>query len=261
MQLETTPRNKPGVLLGIPIGRDSLASTIAISLKAIENNGPKLVFACANTHSLVVAQSDPEFRSALENADLVVADGAGISLVGRLLGIDVGTRIAGEEYFWSLMRALNARGKGRVFFFGSSTAVLEKISKRFQTDFPDLQLCGTLSPPFRSWSDEENNAMLNAINAAKPDVLWVGMTAPKQEKWAYKYRAALNAPVIGSIGAVFDFYAGTTQSPPPWMRAWGVESLFHLIRNPKRTWRRVFVSIPKFILHVLIGRLTTNRNH
>jgi N-acetylglucosaminyldiphosphoundecaprenol N-acetyl-beta-D-mannosaminyltransferase len=260
MQPEPKPDRKTGVLLGIPLGCESLASLTRTSLETIDHAGPQRVFVCANAHSLVVAQSEPDFKTALGEADVVVADGIGVSIMGRILGIDVGARIAGEKYFWSIMRALEAKGNGRIFFFGSSPEVLEKIAKRFKTEFPGLHLCGTLSPPFRPWTEEENARMIAAINAAKPDVLWVGMTAPKQEKWVHKNRAALNVPLIGSIGAVFDFFAGTTQSPPNWVRTMGLESFYLLIKKPRRTWRRVFITAPKFVLYTLMYRATARRN-
>lgn len=242
----------PGVLLGIPIGQPSLESAIADVLAAIDRKKDPIVFACANTHSVVMAQSDPIFFSALNDADQVVADGVGVKIMGRLARIDVGPRIVGEEYFSVLMRFLEKRGKGRIFFFGSSDDVLQKIAQQFKQLYPSLTLCGLLSPPYRPWSDEENAEMVRMINDSQPDVLWVGMTAPKQEIWVFNNRHLLNVPVIGSIGAVFDFFAGTIPSPPPWMRRAGFEWLYRLFRNsnPGRFWRRG-LSIPKLVFMVL----------
>lgn len=197
-----------GVLLDIPIDCKSLPIAVQDSFAAIERQRPQIVFACANPHSLVVAQHDLGFQSALTQADFVAADGVGVSLMARLAGVQIGSRITGTDYFEAVLEDLQQRGGGRVFFFGSSQRVLDLISKRFVVEFPSLTLCGTLSPPFGSWSDEENRQMVQVINAAKPDVLWVGMTAPKQEKWVEENRHDLTVPVIGSIGAVFDFYAG-----------------------------------------------------
>lgn len=242
---------KSNVLLGVPIGQRSLELATERALVAIEEKSPPVVFACAMSHSLNVAQSDAEFFAALCEADVVVADGVGVTLMARLAGIDVGTRIAGEEYFLSLMNALEMRGKGRVFFFGSSYKVLKLISERFVRQFPSLELCGVLSPPFRPWSDEENLEMIKMINNAHPDVLWVGMTAPKQEKWVYRSYQLLNVPFIGSIGAVFEYFAGTNQSPPRWIRSMGLETPYRLAMEPRRLWRRAIVSNTQFILRVL----------
>ena len=173
--------------------------------------------------------------------------------MGRLARVDVGPRIVGEEYFSSLMRSLGKRGKGRIFFFGSSDDVLHKIAKRLKYEYPSLTICGLLSPPYRPWSKEENEKMIKLINESRPDVLWVGMTAPKQENWVFTNRHALDVPVIGSIGAVFDFYAGTIPSPPSWVRKAGLEWLYRLFRNtnPARFWLRG-LSFPKLVYMVLL---------
>jgi N-acetylglucosaminyldiphosphoundecaprenol N-acetyl-beta-D-mannosaminyltransferase len=171
--------------------------------------------------------------------------------MARLVGVQVGPRITGTDYFEAVLRGLQQRGGGRVFFFGSSSRVLDRISERFASEFPSLTLCGTLSPPYGSWSDKENRQMIQVINAAKPDVLWVGMTAPKQETWVEANRHKLIAPVIGSIGAVFDFYAGTYARAPQWVCRIGFEWAYRFILEPRRMWRRNFVSAPKFLWLVL----------
>jgi len=240
-----------GILLGIPINRKTLAEVTEEALEAINRGMSQRVFACANPHSLVVAQHDLGFQSALTQADLVVADGIGVSLMARLVGLQIGQRITGTDYFQAVLMALQKRGGGRVFFFGSSQRVLDLISKRFVVEFPSLTLCGTLSPPFGSWSDEENRQMVQVINAAKPDVLWVGMTAPKQEKWVEENRQGITVPVIGSIGAVFDFYAGTYARAPQWICRIGFEWAYRFILEPRRMWQRTCVSAPKFLWLVL----------
>jgi N-acetylglucosaminyldiphosphoundecaprenol N-acetyl-beta-D-mannosaminyltransferase len=240
-----------GVLLDIPIDCKPLPVAVEDSFAAIEGQRPQVVFACANPHSLIVAQHDLGFQSALTQADLVVADGIGVLLMARLVGLQIGPRITGTDYFQAVLMALQKRGGGRVFFFGSSQRVLDFISKRFVIEFPSLTLCGTLSPPFGSWSDEENRQMVQVINAAKPDVLWVGMTAPKQEKWVEENRHGMTVPVIGSIGAVFDFYAGTYARAPQWICRIGFEWAYRFILEPRRMWQRTCVSAPKFLWLVL----------
>lgn len=244
-----------GYLLGIPIDCKSLSSVIEESLQAVANKALQLVFACANPHSIVVAQQDTDCHSALTHADLVVADGVGASLMARFVGIRVGPRITGTDYFHGVLNALQQRGSGRVFFFGSSQQVLDRIAKRFSTDFPSLTLCGALSPPFGSWSEIENHRMVKAINEAKPDILWVGMTAPKQEKWVEANRRQLNVPVIGSIGAAFDFYAGTYSRAPKWICDIGLEWVYRFIHEPRRMWRRNCVSAPKFVWLVIFRHI------
>ncbi len=240
-------------LLGVRIGARSLSELTAAVQSAIANGGPQFVFACANPHSLVVARVDEEFRGALEAASAVVADGVGCIWAATLAGVSVGPRITGFDFFASVMTELN-RTAGKVFFFGSSDAVLEKLSDRVHRDYPQVTV-RALSPPFRAWSDDENRQMIGAIRAFEPDVLWVGMTAPKQEKWVARNASALGVPLIGSIGAVFDYYAGVTRRAPQWICDLGFEWLYRLPREPKRLWRRTFISAPVFFWHVFLERL------
>lgn len=234
------------------VGAGTLGQLTALAKDSITRRQRPFVFACANPHSLVVAHSDAEFRTALERADAVVADGVGCQWGARLLGVSIGPRITGSDFFVSTMRVLNERA-GRAFFFGSSEEVLDKLMSRAHQNFPRVAL-GALSPPFRPWSASENTAMVSRINAFAPDVLWVGMTAPKQEKWVAANAPGLAAPVIGSIGAVFDYYAGVTHRAPAWVCRAGLEWLYRLPREPRRLWRRTLVSAPRFLWLVLRER-------
>ncbi len=240
-------------ILGVRIGRRSLTELVIAAEEAIAARCGCFVFACANPHSLVVARSDAAFREALEKADAVVADGVGCQWAATLAGVSVGPRITGSDFFVSIMSALNKSG-GRAFFFGSSDSVLEKLAARVGRDFPAVAV-EMLSPPFRPWSQDENRRMIEQIHRFRPDVLWVGMTAPKQEKWVAANTAHLNVPVIGSIGAVFDYYAGVTLRAPQWICDHGLEWLYRLPREPKRLWRRTFVSAPVFLWFVLLERM------
>jgi N-acetylglucosaminyldiphosphoundecaprenol N-acetyl-beta-D-mannosaminyltransferase len=242
-------------ILDVSVNGRSLEAMTADSVAAIEKEGPQIIFACANPHSLVVAQSDHAFKAALTGANHVVADGVGVTIMARLVGVKTGPRITGHDYFGSVMDALQQRGRGRIFFFGSSPHVLDLITKRFIAQYPSLTLCGTLSPPFRPWSKEENDRMIEKINNADPEILWVGMTAPKQEKWVEANRHQLNIPVIGSIGAVFDFFAGTYPRAPEWACRAGLEWAYRFIKEPRRMWQRNIVSTPKFIALVLSRHL------
>jgi N-acetylglucosaminyldiphosphoundecaprenol N-acetyl-beta-D-mannosaminyltransferase len=240
-------------LLGVRIEARSLPDLVMAAQTAIANSGEPFIFACANPHSLVVARTDAAFREALDTASAVVADGVGCQWGAALSGVSIGPRITGSDFFVSIMATLNRDG-GRAFFFGSSDTVLGQLAARVKRDFPRVAIA-MLSPPFRPWSDEENRQMIEEIRRFKPDVLWVGMTAPKQEKWAASNAAQLEVPVIGSIGAVFDYYAGVTHRAPQWVCNLGLEWLYRLPREPKRLWKRTFVSAPAFLWFVVLDRL------
>jgi N-acetylglucosaminyldiphosphoundecaprenol N-acetyl-beta-D-mannosaminyltransferase len=251
-------------ILQVPIGVSSLEDIVQDAVVAIDNRGGQLVFACANSNSMNVSRRDELFKSALLDADHVVADGSGVRFVAKLVGKDVGPRIIGQEYFEALMNKLQSRRAGRVFFFGSSNETLDRISQSFSRKYPDLTYCGSISPPYGEWSDRDNQRFLAEINEARPDVLWVGMTAPKQEKWVLENRRELDAPVIGSIGAVFDFFAGTVKASPSWIRKLGLEAAYRLAMEPRRLWRRVLVSNVTFVIvgswHELRNRKNTVGN-
>ena len=221
-------------------------------------------FVCANPHSLEIAFADPVFSDAIKNADLVVPDGIGIVIASKILGGAIRERVTGMDIFTGLSAELNEEKGYRYFFLGSTDSNLKKIEEKMSTDFPNITVAGTYSPPFKlEFSEEDNKLMVEAINRADPDVLWVGMTAPKQEKWIYQNKDKLNVKFIGAIGAVFDFYTGNVKRSHPVFQKLGLEWLPRLIRQPRRLWRRNFVSNPSFLFRVVAARLRNlgNRTH
>lgn len=207
--------------------------------------------ACINPHSYVVSLSDPLFSQALHDAELLIPDGIGMVWASKISGGKIRNRITGSDIFEDVHKALNKKGAHSVFFLGATEETLNTISERMAIDFPSIHVSGTYSPPFKTeYSAEENDAMIELINTAKPDVLWVGMTAPKQEKWIYQNRDRLNVKFAGAIGAVFDFYAGRVKRSHPHFQRLGLEWLPRLIQEPRRLWRRMLVSAPVFVWHV-----------
>lgn len=239
-------------ILGFPITTLSASMCVDMAISWINVNHGALFFACANPHSLELACRDEQFASALREADLLTPDGVGIVLASRLLGGAIRQRVTGSDIFAGLNQALNSKGGYRVFFLGSTPSSLEMICKKMADVYPRISVLGTYSPPFKAeFSPEDSRRMVEAVNACKPDVLWVGMTAPKQEKWIYLYRQHLNVNFIGAVGAVFDFFIGKVKRSHPFFQNNGLEWLPRFIQEPKRLWRRNFVSAPKFFIEVL----------
>ncbi|MGD9741288.1 MAG: WecB/TagA/CpsF family glycosyltransferase [Dongiaceae bacterium] len=249
-------RRATTAILGIPISRHPLEEILRDAIASIDGRAPRRVVACANPHSLVLAQQDAEFRAALLHATYLLPDGVGVVKASKLSAAPIARRIAGGDFFDGLMRALDRRSGARVFFLGSTPATLQKIAAHMATDYPNLALCGTLSPPFGDWPNAVDLDLVEAINRARPDLLWVGMTAPRQERWVERNRDRLDVPVIGSIGAVFDFFAGTTPRAPAWAQQAGIEWLHRLVKQPRRMWRRTFLSAPQFLELVLREKLS-----
>ncbi|MBU0995217.1 MAG: WecB/TagA/CpsF family glycosyltransferase [Proteobacteria bacterium] len=212
------------------------------------------LLACINPHSYVVSLRDSEFSLALHGSDWLIPDGIGILIASRILGGRINQRITGSDVFHGLNSKLNNTG-GKVFFLGSTEATLNAICDKVRLEWPGIRIAGTYSPPFKSeFSGEDNKAMLEAINAVAPDVLWVAMTAPKQEKWLIKNRQNLNVKFAGAVGAVFDFYTERVKRSHPKFQGLGLEWLPRLIQEPSRLWRRNFISTPKFLYRLAIER-------
>jgi N-acetylglucosaminyldiphosphoundecaprenol N-acetyl-beta-D-mannosaminyltransferase len=222
--------------------------------KEFFQNGFNGVVNTISPHSYIEARKDSFFRDALMASDFIIPDGIGIVIAAKLLTGKKIKKIAGSDLHMVLINSLNER-KGSCFYLGSSDNTLEKIKARLSGEFPYLK-AGTYSPPYKNeFSRDETMAMIGAVNDFAPDVLFVGMTAPKQEKWVHENRHLIKAPVICSIGAVFDFYAGTVKRPGKFWISMGLEWLPRLLREPRRLWRRTFISTPVFLWYVVKEKL------
>lgn len=223
----------------------------------------KLLINTVNAHSFNTAKKDQLFADALTNGDVLIPDG--VSIVKACKWIKAKSqpkeRIAGWDLFSFEMEKLEReseelRTKSEeskiVMFMGSSQKVLDLIVKRAAVDYPHLEVV-TYSPPYKpAFSDEDNKAIIDAINAANPDLLWIGMTAPKQEKWTYSHWKELNIHChVGTIGAVFDFFAGTVERAPIWWQEHGLEWLYRLMKEPKRMWRRYIIGNSLFLWNMV----------
>ncbi len=224
----------------------------------------KIAIICLNAHSYNTAQKDNLFAKILTESKYLIPDGISIVMACKWLRAKCQPkeRIVGWDLFSFEMNRLNnevesgryqsqQRKSPIVMFMGSSEKVLELIRKRMKRDFPLLQVC-TYSPPFKTtFSDEDNLGMIHAINNVKPDLLWVGMTAPKQEKWLYEHWNELDIDChVGCIGAVFDFYAGTIKRAPQWWLDHSLEWLYRLLKEPKRMWKRYLLGNPIFLYNI-----------
>ena len=221
----------------------------------------KVLINTLNAHSYNMALKDEAFAEALAGGDVLVPDGMSIVKACKWLKARSRPRerVAGWDLFIEEMAGLNARG-GKCFFLGSSEVVLGKIRERAARDYPAIEV-ETYSPPFkREFSPEDDRAMIDAVNAADPDLLWIGMTAPKQEKWAYAHWDQLDIHChCGTIGAVFDFYAGTVRRAPLWMQKAGLEWLYRLASEPRRLWRRYTAGNISFVLNCMREAATRPR--
>ena len=219
----------------------------------------KLLINTVNAHSFNTAKKDQLFADALTNGDVLIPDGVSIVKACRWIKAksQPKERIAGWDLFSFEMEKLERESEELrmkseeskvVMFMGSSQKVLDLIVKRAAVNYPHLKVV-TYSPPYKpEFSDEDNRAIIDAINDANPDLLWIGMTAPKQEKWTYSHWNELNIHChVGTVGAVFDFFAGTVERAPIWWQKHGLEWLYRLLKEPKRMWRRYIIGNTLFL--------------
>ena len=220
----------------------------------------KLLINTINAHSYNTALKDPLFAKALMKGDVLIPDGASIVKACKWLNAKSKPkeRIAGWDLFVYEMCELekdansNSKDSKKVMFMGSSERVLGLIKIKSAEIYPNLEVV-TYSPPYKpEFSKEDNDAIVTAINSENPDLLWIGMTAPKQEKWTYTHWNELNIHChVGTIGAVFDFFAGTAKRAPQWWQDHSLEWLYRLIIEPKRMWRRYIIGNSLFIRNIL----------
>lgn len=231
-----------------------LGYQISTDHKLIEFSN-KCIINTINPHCYCEAKKDQMYREALQQSDLLLPDGIGIVWAIKILtGLKI-KRFTGSDLHLQLLKKMNETG-GKVFYVGSSGPTLQKIHDRIKQEFPNI-LMASFSPPYKPvFTNEENGQILASINEFQPEVLFVGMTAPKQEKWVYQHKEHINVKIIASIGAVFDFYAGTIKRSGTFWINIGLEWLPRLLREPKRLWRRNFKSTPNFLWDVFIIKLS-----
>jgi len=204
-----------------------------------------------NPHSYVTSKSDAKFSEALHNSDMLIADGSGIVLYAKFIYDKTIKKVAGADLHKFLLEKTNDKN-GKVFYMGASQNTLDKIEEKLSKEYPNITVA-SYSPPFKQeFSDEDNEVIIAKINEFKPDILFVGMTAPKQEKWLEEHKDKLHFNIASCIGAVFDFYAGTVERPSDiWLKL-HLEWLGRLIKEPKRMWKRNFVSTPLFLIDMFL---------
>ena len=210
----------------------------------------KTLITTLNAHCYNIAQTDELYQEALMKSDVLIPDGISIVWATLWLTGQKLKKIAGEDLFFFEIHRMQHKG-GKCFFLGSTVTTLSLIKEKLNREYPNINV-ETYSPPYKSeFSKEDNACMLEAINRFQPDVLMVGMAAPKQEKWAYKHFNQLEVGHICCIGAVFDFYAGTINRAPQWMIKLGLEWFYRLIKEPSRMWHRYLVGNILFIWYII----------
>jgi N-acetylglucosaminyldiphosphoundecaprenol N-acetyl-beta-D-mannosaminyltransferase len=244
-------------VLGVGISATTLdraAATIDRWIAARTHN-----YVCVTgAHGVIESRRDRQLREIHNQAGLAVPDGMPLVFMARRLGFRFVSRVYGPDLMQRVTEISAAKGY-RQFYYGGGPGLAEKLGRTLQERYPTLQVAGTMTPPFRSLTAEEDDAHIACINAAKPDLVWVGLSTPKQEYWMASHLHRLDAPVLVGVGAAFDFLAGTKTQAPHWMQRAGLEWSYRLACEPRRLWRRYARVVPMFFALALMQLLWPQR--
>jgi N-acetylglucosaminyldiphosphoundecaprenol N-acetyl-beta-D-mannosaminyltransferase len=233
-------------ILGLPIAMTDYTEAMDAMDGMIARREAGYVCATA-VHAVMVAQTDPEMREALERSTLTVPDGMPLVWAANMLGEDLSDRVYGPELMLRYCERSCDRGH-RVFLYGGrDQGSLAQLALNLRLRFPGIKIVGGYSPPFRTLTDDEDKAIADQINVARPDVVWVGIGVPKQEKWMARMRHRLEAPVLAGVGAAFDFHAGRVSMAPEWMQSRGLEWTYRIAQEPRRLLPRYLIHNPRFV--------------
>jgi N-acetylglucosaminyldiphosphoundecaprenol N-acetyl-beta-D-mannosaminyltransferase len=217
-------------------------------------------YVCATgVHGVMESQRDESLMAIHNRAGLVTPDGMPLVWLSRLRGLKHVTRVYGPDLMLALCERSLERG-WRHFFYGGGAGVPELLAERLRARFPGLEVAGTFSPPFRPLTDDEDARAVERFKATAPDIVWVGLSTPKQERWMASHVGRIGAAVLIGVGAAFDFHAGLKRQAPAWMQHAGLEWLFRLLTEPRRLWRRYLRNNPSFVIRAIGQSLGIGRS-
>lgn len=234
-------------ILGVGITVADLSEAIRQSDELIRS-GNRGYICAADAHSLVESLRNPSHREALNDAYLTLADGMPLVWIGWLRGFTNMGRVYGPDYLLEMCRLSVKRG-WRHFFYGGKPEIAERLAARLVERFPRLQIAGTYTPPFRPLTSAEESEFAARLEETKPDVLWVGLGAPKQERFMAEHCGKLQCRLMVGVGAAFDFHSGAVKEAPRWLHKTGLQWAYRLMQEPQRLGRRYLNSIPAFVWH------------
>lgn len=246
-------------LLGVPIDNVTMEETIYYIEKCISERYAKSIF-IPNVDCLIKLQKDSDFRNAYRSCDMVLPDSHLFLWAGEFLRTPFKEKVSGSDLLPRFCEVAAEKGY-KVFFLGAAPGVAKRAAEILKQKNPGLKVVGTYSPPYGfETAENENQKIINMIKLAKPDVLFVGLGAPKQEKWIYKYKKQYQVPVSIGVGASFDFVAGNVKRAPRWISNHGFEWLWRLIQEPKRLWKRYLIDDIPFFYLILKQKLGLFKN-
>jgi N-acetylglucosaminyldiphosphoundecaprenol N-acetyl-beta-D-mannosaminyltransferase len=236
-------------ILGVGVSAINIGEALAAIDGWIENRDQQYVCVCP-VHSIMECRRSEEVRRVFNKAGMVTPDGMPVVWVSRWSGHPNVRRVYGPD----LMLAVLGRKRHRHFFYGGGPGIAERLAESMQRRFPGLEIAGYFEPPFAPLDELCTLDAAGSINAARADIVWVGMSSPKQDLWMARMRPLLEASVLIAVGAAFDFHSGTVKQAPRWMQRSGLEWLFRLGTEPRRLWRRYAIDNPWFLWELFLQK-------
>lgn len=204
----------------------------------------------SNVHTAMLAFNDEEYRKIQNDGIMAIPDGGPLAALGRKCGYTDMERTTGPDYMAEIFKISVEKGY-RHYFYGSTEETLQKLEQKITERYPGIQIVGMYSPPFRELTEEEDEKVICSINEARPDFVWVGLGAPKQEQWMAGHKSVISGFMVG-VGAGFDYFAGNIKRAPRWMQERSLEWVYRLLQEPKRLFGRYLVTNTKFIWYTRI---------
>ena len=240
-------------VLGVGVSAISMADAVA-TIDSWIKDARRSYVCITGVHGVMESQSDKELCDIHNAAGMVTPDGMPLVWLGQLAGQCRVERVYGPDLFLEMM-ARSLETGSRHFFYGGGDGVAELLANRTRQRFPGVEIVGTHTPPFRPLTPEEDDAIVDEINDSRADIVWVGLSTPKQERWMAAHLGRLNAAAMIGVGAAFDFHAGLKSQAPRWMQRSGLEWAFRLATEPRRLGRRYLANNPRFVIHALAQNL------
>jgi N-acetylglucosaminyldiphosphoundecaprenol N-acetyl-beta-D-mannosaminyltransferase len=255
--VSTTPERSFRVL-GVRVDAVQIDDVVRRMQTWIQDQESGHYISVTGMHGVTEALHDQEFTKVLNTSSLVVPDGMPLVWIGRRRGFPLARRVYGPELMETFCAQTASEGC-RHFLYGGAPHIAERLADRLTARFPGLQIAGTFCPPFRALTQDEDMKIVDLIQRSHADVVWVGLSTPKQERWMFEHKDKLGVPVLIGVGAAFDFHAGRMKQAPRWMRENGFEWLFRLAQEPRRLWRRYILNGSEFVFNLALQELGLRR--
>jgi N-acetylglucosaminyldiphosphoundecaprenol N-acetyl-beta-D-mannosaminyltransferase len=237
-------------VLGVRISAVNMQNAVRLAEEWILRGMPGYV-CLAGVHGVMEAQRDPNLLEIMNQAALNLPDGMPMTWVGRLQGLREIDRVFGPD-FMMVMCKLSAERAYRNYLFGGKPGVAEELRNRLRECFPDLEVVGTFTPPFRPMNSDEERELIAEVARLKPHILWVGLSTPKQERFMARMAGRLRVPLMVGVGAAFDYHTGKIRDCPDWVKRAGMQWLHRLMQDPRRLWKRYLRNNPAFLWHIAV---------